>query len=85
MDCNEKEFEPTLAMAKVPWQKWRAVMDGGCALQKGTIFEELVLPFHGTKAACDSNFTRMNAPRRQEHQHQNDYRRNNMGRGCGCR
>lgn len=84
MDCKMDEHGPSLAIATVPWQKWRDVMDGGCGLQKGTIFEELVKPFYGAKAACDVNFTRGNRQGRQEHQ-ANEMRRNNMGRGCGCR
>lgn len=44
----------SLAMAYVPWQKWQNVMDSCNALKHGTIFEELVLPFEGKKAACSS-------------------------------
>lgn len=42
----------SLAMAYVPWQKWQNVMDGCNGLKNGTIFEELVLPFEGVRAAC---------------------------------
>lgn len=42
----------SLAMAYVPWQKWENVMDGCNGLKNGTIFEDLVLSFEGTKAAC---------------------------------
>ena len=41
-----------LAMAYVPWQKWQNVMDGCSGLKSGTIFEELILPFEGVRAAC---------------------------------
>lgn len=50
----------SLAMAYVPWQKWQNVMDGCSALKHGTIFEELVLPFEGSRAAC-SHFSGRNA------------------------
>ncbi len=46
--------EKSLAMAYVPWQKWQNVMDGCSGLKSGTIFEELVLPFEGVRAACSS-------------------------------
>lgn len=62
--CDKPEMPPShmphhgdhksLAMAYVPWQKWQNVMDGCNGLKHGTIFEELVLPFEGTKAACSS-------------------------------
>lgn len=42
----------SLAMAYVPWQKWQNVMDGCNGLKNGTIFEDLVLPFKGSSAAC---------------------------------
>ena len=42
----------SLAMAYVPWQTWQNVMDGCGGLKHGTIFEDLVLPFEGVKAAC---------------------------------
>ncbi len=38
-----------LAMAYVPFQKWRKVYDAPTGLAHGTIFEELVLPFCGYK------------------------------------
>lgn len=44
----------SLAMAFVQWQKWQNVMDGCSGLKHGTIFEDLVMPFEGTKAACAS-------------------------------
>ncbi len=42
----------SLAMAYVPWQTWQNVSDGCNGLKQGTIFDDLVLSFHGTKAAC---------------------------------
>lgn len=41
-----------LAMAYVPMQKWRNVLDGCNGLSKGTIFEELIMPYYGSKSAC---------------------------------
>lgn len=41
-----------LAMAYVPMQKWRNVLDGCNGLAKGTIFEELVLPYYGDRNSC---------------------------------
>lgn len=65
-DCplqNKKQVEPCrcrydaledfpLAMAYVPWQKWQNVFEPCKGLQCGTIFEELVKPFHG-KGGCN--------------------------------
>lgn len=36
-----------LAMAYVPFQKWRKLYDPQTALKRGTIFEELDLPYIG--------------------------------------
>lgn len=44
-----------LAMAYVPWQSFENVMDGGCGLKQGTIFEDLIFPFVGPQAACQAN------------------------------
>lgn len=35
-----------LAMAYVPWQPWQDVANGCNGLNQGTIFNDLVLPFH---------------------------------------
>lgn len=48
--CNEDFADKCLeklplAMAYVPFQKWRKVFDAPTGLAHGTIFEELVLPF----------------------------------------
>lgn len=52
-DCNNKYLdEMPLAMAYVPWQKWRKVCDGAAGLAAGTIFQELILPFYGDKNNC---------------------------------
>ena len=61
-----------IAMAYVPWQKWKDVVDPCKGLKQATIFNELVLPFIGSAAACNS----------QWNNHNNNI---NRGRGCGCR
>lgn len=42
----------SLAMAYVPWQTFKNVVDGYDGLRHGSIFLDLVLPFEGKKAAC---------------------------------
>ena len=37
----------SLAMAYVPWQKWQKIYDAEKGFCRGTIFEELDLPFCG--------------------------------------
>lgn len=39
--------EMPLAMAYVPWQKWRRLYEAEKGFQQGTIFEELDKPFRG--------------------------------------
>lgn len=55
-NCNREMYHRPLAMAQVEWQSFRKVMDGRQGLAHGTIFEELVLPFYGAKAACNPQF-----------------------------
>ncbi len=43
-----------LAIAYVPWQKWKNVMCAKDGMEHGTIFSDLVLPFHG----CNHKFKR---------------------------
>lgn len=43
-----------IAMAYVPWQSFENVMDGCSGLAQGTIFEDLIFPFVGAHAACQS-------------------------------
>lgn len=43
--------EETIAMAYVPWQKWRKIYSPEHALMAGTAFEELHKPFCG-KGGC---------------------------------
>lgn len=57
-----------LAMAYVPWQPFENVLEGGCGLKQGTIFEDLIFPFVGPQAACQS---KRNAPQ-------------NYSRSCHC-
>lgn len=45
--CDELSGMP-LAMAYVPWQEWRAILEAEKAFHCGTIFEELNKPFRGT-------------------------------------
>jgi hypothetical protein len=47
---EERNFP--LAMAYVPWQMWRDVVDGGKGLAQGTIFNELVLNFGCANKCC---------------------------------
>ena len=46
MDCMK---EMPIAMAYVPWQQWRMIYDPKEALKRGTIFQELDLPFEAAK------------------------------------
>jgi hypothetical protein len=54
----EKRYDPlgdvplAIAMAYVPWQKWRDVMKPHDAIGRGTIFKELDKPFYG-KGGCN--------------------------------
>ncbi len=36
-----------IAMAYVPWQRWRNIYDAEKGFHRGTIFQELDLPFRG--------------------------------------
>lgn len=45
--------ELPIAMAYVPLQKWRNVYDPDVALERGTLFSELDLPFIGEAAVND--------------------------------
>lgn len=60
-NCRPKPSSPVkrdplqgmpLAMAYVPWQDWKNVYCQEKALQRGTIFEELDLPFEG-RGGCN--------------------------------
>lgn len=52
--CNDNDIRRNnncdnmpIAMAYVPWQKWKSTYDPEKALERGTIFPELDLPFSG--------------------------------------
>lgn len=53
--CNHRDALSgmPLAMAYVPWQEWCHIYDVEKGFCRGTIFEELDLPFHG-KGGCNS-------------------------------
>jgi len=42
-DCKDM----VLAMAYVPWQKWQNIYDAEKSFCRGTIFQDLDLPFRG--------------------------------------
>ena len=44
---GEMLAELPIAMAYVPMQKWRDILRTDVALSKGTIFQELYMPFKG--------------------------------------
>ena len=55
--CDRDDFDKCidklpLAMAYVPFQKWRKVLDASAGLAAGTIFEELYKPWYGDKNMC---------------------------------
>lgn len=62
-----------IAMAYVPWQSFENVLDSGCGLAHGTIFEDLIFPFIGSQAACQSG-------NRPPHAHNSN---SSCGRRCG--
>lgn len=64
-----------IAMAYVPWQTFENVLDAGCGLAQGSIFEDLVFPFIGSQAACQ-------APRQRNH---SQYSRRPQNYSCGRR
>ena len=57
-NCADQEMYSHLkhlvpAMAYVPWQSWRHIYEAGKGFHRGTIFEELDLPFKG-KGGCNA-------------------------------
>lgn len=50
-DCDKTHKdhleEMPIAMAYVPWQRWRNIYDAEKGFHRGTIFQELDLPFRG--------------------------------------
>jgi len=51
-DCGYGCDSEPIAMAYVPWQKWRDVTDGCKGLAQGTIFNELALDFNCASRGC---------------------------------
>lgn len=49
VECSDRP----LAMAYVEWQKWQNIYPAQVGFERGTIFEDLDLPFIGEEAACD--------------------------------
>ena len=47
--CNQEIDNKPIAMAYVPWQKWRMLYEPKEALKRGTLFKELDLPFEAAK------------------------------------
>ena len=54
--------ETHLAIASVPCQQWGAVYDDAQALQQGTMFQELYLPFYVTEGATSDKTTQTPKP-----------------------
>lgn len=54
MDISEKP----IAMAYVPWQKWRDIYDPRVGYRQGTIFKELDKPFLGHPVRTERGGTR---------------------------
>lgn len=50
---NENNTKRALAMAYVEWQKWQNVYPAEVGFARGTLFEDLDLPFIGEEVACD--------------------------------
>ena len=47
-NCRDTDFEKwALAMAYVPWQSWETPFEPDTALEHGSLFSALVLPFEG--------------------------------------
>lgn len=51
-DCGYGCDSERIAMAYVPWQKWKDVTDGCKGLAQGTIFNELNLSFNCANKTC---------------------------------
>ena len=51
MTRRDVRNDKSLAMAYVPWQTWRDIYDAEKGLERGTIFQELDMPFLGKGGA----------------------------------
>lgn len=52
-DCPKYAHAPSLAMVYAPGQCWRNLLDIESALEHGSLFAELVLPFRGGRKNTD--------------------------------
>lgn len=83
MDCQKEDNYNNdidsfpIAMAYVPWQKWRDVVDGCRGLKQATIFNELVLNFECANKCCGSSNIPRNLPYGQRMSDSTD-------ENCGC-
>ena len=50
---NDSCKDQVVAMAYVPWQTWDNIYNARMALQRGTIFADLDMPFCG-RGGCNS-------------------------------
>lgn len=65
-ECNQNEHHhcpgeldnKPIAMAYVPWQKWKRPLCASEGLANGSIFPDLILPFYGCRLRKDSNCQR---------------------------
>lgn len=68
MDCKKENHYNSdidtfpIAMAYVPWQKWRDVVDGCRGLEQATIFNELALNFECANKCCGNSNIPKNLP-----------------------
>lgn len=53
MNRTDNLQQRPLAMAYVEWQKWQKVYPAEVGFSRGTLFEELDLPFIGEEVVCD--------------------------------
>lgn len=49
---NMPDIHAPLAMSYVPWQKWEALFNESDALNRGTAFPSLELPFLRKEVSC---------------------------------
>lgn len=73
-----------LAMAYVPWQEFENVLEAGCGLKQGTIFEDLIYPFVGSQAACQAVRPQYQQPAKPCGCSNNQSQNYSYGRRCGC-
>ena len=49
---NKPDIHAPLAMSYVPWQKWEALFNESEALNRGTAFPSLEIPFLCKEVSC---------------------------------